>query len=164
MQFTPKTEAEATATKSKFGPLPDGVYPFTVLESSEQASKSQKNFGRIMVKLKLAIHTREGRDQWVWDYFADWFSEWKLKHFCESTGQAELYNSGAVEFADNAQQGSQGYVRLFTEVSNDGKERNAADDYEVKQAGATVDDARAQKGFAQVKAAVDRHESDDVPF
>ena len=49
MKFTPKSETELT----RFAALPDGDYPFTVLESAEQISKSAKNAGRPMGKLKL---------------------------------------------------------------------------------------------------------------
>lgn len=167
MQITPKTEAEIKAgieaAKTKFKPLPDGVYPFTVLESKEQACKKEasKNFGRMMAAIKLAVHGPDGRDQWVYDYFADWFSEWKLKHFCDTTGQADLYNSGGVDFAENRQVNYQGYVRLVTEVSSDGRERNVVDDYVAPEAKAVAPE-KAKAGFEQVKAAADN--TDDVPF
>ena len=129
MQFKPKQESEI----SRFATLPDGDYPFTVLESKEQLSKSAKNAGRPMVALKLAVHA-DGRDQWVWDYFADWFSEWKLKHFCETTGRGAQYEAGSLDVKNDAAKGWTGWVSLVTEQDNTGKERNVVDDYVVKDA------------------------------
>lgn len=126
MQFTPKKESELS---KGFEPLPAGDYPFTVLESEEVASKSQKNSGKIMVKLKLAIHTKDGRDQWVWDYFADWFSEWKLKHFADATGHSADYESGKLDFKRNSVGQWTGHVKLAIEADDDGKKRNVVEDY-----------------------------------
>jgi hypothetical protein len=165
MQFTPKSEADVSAGKTKFKPLPDGVYPFTVLESDEVPSKSQKNFGRLMVKLKLAAHGPDGRDQWVYDYFADWFSEWKLKHFADATGQADLYNTGGIDFANNRQRESQGWVRLAIEVSDDGRERNVVDDYMADEAESAPKAKQTPAKPAPAPLNVNPPEGgDDVPF
>lgn len=163
MQFTPKKESEVS---SGFKPLPEGDYPFTVLESSEVASKSAKNPGKIMAKLKLAVHGPDGRDQWVFDYFADWFSEWKLRHFCHGVGLGPQYESGAVGFADNGVAQCQGMVRIIIEQDTvSGKERNAVDDYIVedpkvapapapKPAPKPVQKPAGKADFAALKAAV----------
>jgi hypothetical protein len=162
MQFTPKTEDEVKS--NRFSLLPDGDYPFTVLESNEQPSKSAKNAGRIMCALKLAVHRPDGGDQWVYDYFADWFSEWKLKHFAETTGHGADYEAGSLDVANNAAQGWQGMVRIVVEVDKQsGKERNAVDDYIVEQRPAALKPEKAKAGFAQVKQAV-AGVNDDVPF
>lgn len=130
MKFTPKSEDQLT----RFKALPEGDYSFTVLESEEVASKSAKNSGKIMCKLKLAVHdTKNDRDQWVWDYFADWFSEWKLKHFADTTGHGADYQSGSLDVRNNNAQGWTGRVRLIVEVDDKGNERNAVDDYIVEE-------------------------------
>lgn len=155
MQFTPKKESEI----NRFAPIPDGDYPFTVLESKEQASKSVKNAGRIMCALKIAVHA-PNRDQWVFDYFADWFSEWKLKHFAETCGREADYEAGSLDVADNGAQGWTGTVRIITEVDQQtGKERNAVDDY-------VVADAKPQQPIkaATPKAKTPDKETDDCPF
>jgi hypothetical protein len=110
LRFQPKTESEI----SRFSNLPEGDYPFTVLESSIQVSKSAKNAGKEMVKLKINVHGNDS-DRHVYDYFADWFSEWKLKHFCEATGLGSAYAAGEVDPSDNAWQGREGFVRIVIE-------------------------------------------------
>lgn len=124
IQFKPKSEDEL----SRFGNLPDGDYPFTVLESSEVASKSAKNAGKMMIKLKLNVHGPEF-DKHVYDYFADWFSEWKLKHFHEVAGLSKQYDSGQVDASNNAYQGRTGFVRIKVEDDPTWGEKNTVDDY-----------------------------------
>lgn len=128
LRFIPKSETEL----NRFALLPDGDYPFTVLESKEQASKSAKNAGRPMVALKLGVYADDGREVWVFDYFADWFSEWKLKHFCETTGHEKDYLAGNLDPSENGCQGWKGMVRITLGVDNNGKERNSVDDYIVE--------------------------------
>lgn len=168
LNFTPKCEEEL----NRFPTLPDGDYPFTVLESKEQASKSVKNAGRIMCALKLAVHGPDGRDQHVYDYFADWFSDWKLKHFAETTGHGADYEAGVLDVAGNAAQGWTGYVRIITETNRKtGKDRNAVDDYIVTEK-KSVSREFAKEKLAQIKKTIapspasenDEPESDDVPF
>ena len=81
LKFQPKTEAELAT----FELLPPGEYPFTVFESVLKPSKSAKNAGKLMVELKIKVHG-PNFDAQVYSYFSDWFSEWLLKHFCDSVG------------------------------------------------------------------------------
>ena len=124
IQFKPKDESEI----ARFSNLPAGDYPFTVLESAIQISKSAKNAGKEMCAVKLNVHGPKF-DRHVYDYFADWFSEWKLKHFCETTRNAKEYESGTVDPDGNAWAGRTGFVRV--KVVNDPKygEKNEVDDY-----------------------------------
>lgn len=156
MQFTPKQESEI----KRFSTLPDGVYPFSIIESREQASKSEKNPGKIMAAVKLAVY-HEGREQWVYDYFADWFSEWKLKHICDTCGKSLAYNNGEVDFADGGAVGWQGYVELTTETDPQYGDKNVVVDYVVKQAAAKAEPKPA--ATAKAKAAQNVDDS-DVPF
>ena len=157
MKYTPKKEYEI----SRFSVLRDGKYPFTVLESEEVPSKSANNAGRIMAKLKLAVHRPDGGDQWVWDYFADWFSEWKLKHFLECVGMSEAYESGNSDFSRNAMKSRVGYVRIKTELTNNGQERNVVDDYVVREVEQPKSNPTAKANPAQ---ATSPDNTDDVPF
>lgn len=118
IKFTPlpTDTAEPSRKESKFKPL-EGEFPFTVLESAEVQSKSAKNPGKWMFKLKLNVHGPQG-DLWVYDYFADWFSEYKMKHFCEATGIEDQYQNGELDGQQNAWSGLQGTVLLEIE---DGK-------------------------------------------
>lgn len=109
MKIQPKKEDELNS----FSLLPDGEYPFTVLESDEIPSKSVKNKGRMMFAVKLNVHGPNG-DRHVYDYFADWFSEWKLRHFCHTVGILDKYEAGDVDGRLGAFNGRTGYVKIKT--------------------------------------------------
>ena len=153
MQFTPKKESEL----SRFEPLPAGEYPFTVLESDEVASKSVKNSGKMMLKIKLNVHGE--KDAGVYDYFADWFSEWKLKHFFDTIGASGDYESGNIDGTQNAFAGRVGMVRLGIEDSGTYGLKNVVDDYVVVKAEQPTKSAKPKPQPAQ-----DSPGADDVPF
>ena len=125
MKFTPKAESELS---TGFSNLPPGRYPFTVIESSIAISKSAKNAGKEMVKVKLCVHGDQF-DKHVYDYFSDWFSEWKLKHFCETTGKASHYSKGEIDPSNNNWQSLTGYVKINEDLDNKDQLRNVVDDY-----------------------------------
>ena len=129
MQITPKSESElASATL-----LPDGEYPFTVIESNEVASKSAKNAGKLMFAIKLNVHG--DYDKHVYDYFADWFSEYKLRHFAYAVGLGDAYESGNLDGRDGALVGRQGFVKIKSEEDKSGQfgPKNVVKDYVVKE-------------------------------
>lgn len=107
MQFTPRTEEEIQRDQL----CQAGYWPFTVLESSEPTSKSEKNFGKPMFKLKLNVHTDDG-DSHVYDYFADWFNAHKLRHFFFITGKIEEYETGQIDGTNNAFNGLTGFLHI----------------------------------------------------
>ncbi|MBX7157202.1 MAG: hypothetical protein K1X66_02280 [Verrucomicrobiae bacterium] len=149
MKFTPKKESEISGG---FKPLPSGTYPFTVLESDIQFSKSKKNAGKEMVKLKLNVHGPDF-DKHVYDYFAEWFSEWKLKHFCDTAGLSSSYEAGEINPNENAYQGRTGYVKIGIETNEEtGEERNHVVDYIV-----TAQDNKSTNPAKE-------EELDDIPF
>lgn len=164
MRFTPKAENEIS---TGFKPLPDGDYPFTVMESDVQISKSVKNAGKEMVKLKLVVHGPTF-EKHVYDYFADWFSEWKLKHFFDATGHSAEHAAGEIDPSQNAYQGRTGFVRIMIETNKEtGEERNAVQDYIVpKQEPKPAAPAAVKAGLAKAKAAIVPAQPDDgeVPF
>lgn len=145
IKFTPKKEEEL----NKFDPLPEGIYPFTTLESGEIPSKSEKNKGRMMCAVKLNVHG-PSFDRHVYGYFSDWFSEWLLKHYCETTGQGAAYESGVVDSDNNAWQGKTGWVQVGIEEYQ-GKKKNVIQDFIVKK-----------EATAPPKS--ETPESDDPPF
>lgn len=150
LKFKPKDESEI----SRFSNLPDGDYPFTVLESDIKTSKSAKNAGKEMCAVKLNVHGPEF-DRHVYDYFADWFSEWKLKHFCETTRNAKEYESGSVDPSGGAWKDRTGFVRLKIVTDPKYGEKNEVDDY-IPPAPVTIP--------AEKPAPASREPDDDVPF
>lgn len=129
MKIQPKTEEQL---KREWPLLPDGDYPFTVLESGEIASNSAKNKGRMMFALKLNVHGKDG-DYHVYDYFADWFSEWKLRHFAATTGQLAAYEAGDLNGDMDAFAGKVGYVKIKTEPAGKYPAKNVVEDYVVRE-------------------------------
>ena len=130
MKITPKTEEEVGGAWEL---LPDGEYPFTVLESDEIASKSAKNKGKMMFAVKLNVHAKDG-DYHVYDYFSDWFSEWKLRHFAATTGQLDSYEKGDLNGATGAFNGKVGYVKIARERNEKYGDKNVVKDYIVRDA------------------------------
>lgn len=130
MKFTPVPEDKL---KREWPLLPNGDYPFTVLESAELPSKSAKNKGKMMFAVKLNVHGPKG-DQHVFDYFAPWFSEWKHRHFAATTGQLTAYEAGEMNGDLNAFAGKVGYVTIATEpASGSYAAKNVVKDYVVRE-------------------------------
>lgn len=130
MKIHPKTEDQL---KREWPLLANGDYPFTVLESTEQASKSAKNKGKMMFGVKLNVHGPKG-DHHIFDYFADWFSEWKLRHFAATTGQIAAYEAGELNGDLNAFAGKVGYVTIATEQAQGNyPAKNVVKDYVVRE-------------------------------
>src|SRR5579862_980126 len=153
-KFAPKPESEVN---KRFEILANGRYPFTVLESGIVASKSEKNSGRLMVKVNLVVHG-PAFDTRIYDYFADWFSEWKLKHFCETTGMAKQYVAGEVDPSENAWLDKTGFVKIGSEPDKKtGDPRNVVVDY-------MPDDSQKAELFTDAPAAAPEPDDSDVPF
>ena len=135
------------------------------MESEEVLSKSIKNRGKPMVKVKLCVHGKDF-DVHVYDYFADWFSEWKLKHFCESVGIEDDYQNGEVDPTRNAWQGKEGFVDLrIEEASGNYSEKNTVEDYKEDNSD-TIEEkpAKAEKAPAPAPGPGVTTGEDDVPF
>jgi hypothetical protein len=127
MRYTPITEQEANDTGSKFQPIPDGDYPFEVLESTEKVSKA----GNAYIAMKLGVVAGPNREQWVWANLVPSPSmQFQVRHFCESTGLLPKYSSGQLSARDCL--GRTGMVRIKTEKQEGYDPRNVADDYIVK--------------------------------
>lgn len=136
LKFTPKSEEEIKKNSGGFDSLPPGTYPFTCLESKEEISKSEKNAGKTMCAVKLRVHGPH-YDRFVFDRFADWLAEHKMKHFLEAVGLGEKYVSGNIDATNNAWEGRTGWVKI--KIRNDNSKfsgENEVVDYIVKEAAA----------------------------
>ena len=155
MIIVPKTEEDIQLADL----LPDGEYPFTVIDSNEVASKSEKNKGRMMFAIKLAVHG--DRDKHVYDYFADWFSEGKLRHFAFEIGLGASYEAGQLDATNGALKGRQGYVVIKTAPAKG----NFGPKNEVLDYGST-NKTQSKPSSTQSKTAppTDEDGSGDVPF
>ncbi len=154
MKINPKQESEIS--NNRFEPLPPGEYPFTVMESGIKVSQSAKNPGKEFVKVKINVHGTNG-DRHVYDQFADWFSEWKLKHFCETTGMALVYSRGDIAPEGSAWRDRTGFVKIKIKPAQEGYDAsNEVVDY-IPKHGQKVEDLKPVDESAPEK-------SDDVPF
>jgi hypothetical protein len=91
--FEPKTEEELTDL------LEEGDGDFEVTAAEAQTSKN----GNPMIKLSLKVWDKKGDQKFVYDYLilnGSKFSMRKIKHFCESCGMEEFYNSGKFSAKD----------------------------------------------------------------
>lgn len=88
MSYTPKTEEQLV----KEGLMPDGIYDFKVLETSDKPSKK----GNDMYTLKLAVWDADGSERHIFDYIAlgNNFGERKLRHAADAAGIMDIYESG----------------------------------------------------------------------
>lgn len=130
MKFTPKREEDLDRG---FKLLPDGIYPFTVLESDEIPSKSEKNKGKLMYAVKLNVHG-QNTDRHVYSYFAPWFNEWQLRHFAATIGKLQDYERGELNGSTGAFNGKVGYVKITTEKARGNFDaKNVVEDYIVRE-------------------------------
>lgn len=87
LNFTPKTEEELK------GPLfQKGEYDFDIIGAEDTASKA----GNQMIKLLLKVYHSDGSVTQVFDYLLETL-EYKIKHFCDTTGLAIEYQSGVLD-------------------------------------------------------------------
>lgn len=128
MQFTPKSEEEVQAAQL----APVGLQPFTVLEAAIVFSKSAKNSGKVMMKLKLNVQADDGFDYHIYDYIAPWFMEHKFRHFFFATNHGSDYEAGKVtpeEFV-----GCEGYCDIGVQKGKDGfPPKNIVRDYSAPE-------------------------------
>lgn len=94
MTYIPKTEE----TLAKEGLLPEGIYDFEVIETSDQPSKK----GNDMFTLKLYVFDNDGSQRFIFDYIAlgNNFGERKLRHAADACGLMDTYNSGKLTDRD----------------------------------------------------------------
>lgn len=158
-QFEPKTEDEVQEEQL----CPEGLYPFTILESSEVLSKSKKNEGKPMIKLKLNVHGDDGFDYHVYDYIADWFMAFKFRHFFVATGLQAEYESGQVDASDNAFAGRTGWADVgIQKAKNEFPAKNVIRDFKPQEEKPEAE--KPEPKAAAKPAPKTATEEDDVPF
>lgn len=137
LTFQPKTEEELK------GPLfPKGEYDFDVVGAEDTVSKA----GNSMIKLTLKVYATDGGITQVFDYLLEAL-EYKIKHFCDTTGLTAEYQSGTL--TSDMCLNRCGRCKLDIDHDKTGKydDKNVVKDY----AGQAID-------------AADIAASDDVPF
>lgn len=160
--FTPKSEEECQA--ENMCPEGEGL-PFTVLDSAEVESKNPKNAGRSMIKLKLAVHARDGFDYHVYDYVADWFLAFKFRHFFYSVGMAAQYEKGEVTASDGRLKGKQGFCNIEIEPAKNGYQaKNKVGDYVPNPNAPTASFTTNPPAITGTSPATPAPGDDDVPF
>ncbi len=152
-----------TREESKRGDLiPDGIYPFEVVDASDEISKA----GSEMIKLKLNIFLPDGRERIVFDYLLEKLP-YKLAHFFECIGKWDKYSSGAFSADDCF--GMSGEVKIYTQTSKDPAyaDKSAVADYMLSEA---QESAKLERKVAAAKKQpvaegfVDSDLDSDLPF
>jgi hypothetical protein len=91
MRFTPKTEEELQVGAL----LEEGTYEYQVIDAKESISKA----GHDMIEMKLMLWDKDGRERVMYDYLLEAMGH-KLRHFCESHGMLNKYESGQLAATD----------------------------------------------------------------
>lgn len=149
MRWEPKTEEQVMSDQL----CPKGKNPFTVMECSEVASKSEKNNGKPMIKLKLNVHA-EDADYHVYDNIMYWAMEHKFRHFFFCIGRGKDYERGDGVFADYV--GLEGWCEVGHKKDRDGRLKETIQDY-------VTESAVAQKQAAAPAPAKEDGDS-EIPF
>lgn len=153
MNWTPKTEEEVIASQL----CPKGKAPFTVLEANTVESKSTKNAGKTMLKLKINVHADDGGDYHIYDYIAPWFMAHKFRHFFFCVGRGADYDAGTVDVRRLVH--CEGWAEIGHEKAKEGFGPKAKIlDYVVDNA------AKANSPAVAPDGATPAPEEDDVPF
>jgi hypothetical protein len=92
MKFKPLTDEEIEIMLL----VPDGIYQFEVIESTQETSKAS---GVEQIKLKLKIDDGVNAPRFVYDYLNPGMMR-KLSHFMQCTGLTEKYEKGEVFATD----------------------------------------------------------------
>jgi hypothetical protein len=159
MKFTPKSVEEIALDSL----LPEGVYPFEVLDAVDTLSKA----GNEMLKLKLVVFG-DGSSPHIYDYLLEKLA-YKLRHFAEATGLLAEYEAG--ELTAQHCVNKEGYCKLGIERQDGYEPRNTVKDYMVKEKAADKDPLTAVPATAPLPhrprpapQAVAAGFDDDVPF
>lgn len=151
---------EEEVMKARFNLLEDGEYDAVVKVATRRTSQS----GNIMADMTLAVFDKLGNSHEVRDFLV--FTEkmlWKIKHFCDSSGQSEIYLQELFEPEMAEQQHVR--VKVARQVGNEipfeklqGKPVGSK--YPDKN---VIDDYIPGKG-ASIGKPADEFISDNIPF
>lgn len=155
MNWTPKTEDEVMAAEL----CQKGKAPFTILEAQVTQSKSEKNAGKEMLKIKLNVHGEDGFDYHIYDYIAPWFMEHKFRHFWYCVGKGADYEAGKADI--ESLKGLEGWCEVgIQKAKGEYGPKNTITDYVAKN----EKSAPAEKQQKVATPAAPVNESDDIPF
>lgn len=143
MQFEPKSERQIQEERC----VPEGVYDFEVIAAEDKRSSK----GNDMIEVVLNIFKADGGSIQLTDYLIGTPKmAWKLRHFCDSVGILDVYESGQL----NAYhcRGVAGQVRVVQEDDVKYGVQNKVRDYVCQEPGTE------RKVVQQVEVA------DDIPF
>lgn len=150
MRTEPKSEAEIQAMMI----MPDGIYPFVVVEAKERVSKN----GNEMIELKLEVMDDDNRPHFIFDYLLASMA-FKLRHFCEYTGLIDKYDGDNLLASDCVRK--RGFVELKADKAPrivDGREyapKNSVKDYVS---------GKPDKEVPFNASPIDPNMNDDVPW
>lgn len=125
MRTDPKTEQQIMEENL----MPDGIYPFEVVEATDAVSKS----GNEMIVLKLRIVDDQNIARTLKDYLLASMA-FKLRHFCVQTGLMDKYDADDLKAMNCV--GKKGMVEITSDktprFAPDGKQypvKNSVKDY-----------------------------------
>ena len=145
--FQPLSEEEIKALNI----IEPGIYDFEVLDAQEKISKS----GNPMIEMQIKVWDLHGKEKTITDYMVSTPKMlYKVKHFCDSVGLTQKYESGS--FAPYDCIGKTGKLNLTIQKSNDYPDKNSIKDYVVyaKMEGSNVSPIKKDDSFI----------NDDLPF
>lgn len=157
MRFSPMSEDELASASL----LEPGVYPFEVIAANEEISKA----GNEMIKIKINVFGSDGKQAHVFDYLMEKL-QFKLRHFCETTGLLAKYEAGTLSELDC--EGKAGFVKIKIDPANGSySAKNSVQDY-VKPAAASAPDVPRKLTPAEFATKHELDEKakfdDDIPF
>jgi uncharacterized protein DUF669 len=98
---------------AKAGLLEKGNYAFCVKNAIEKVSDKGNN----MIELQLQIFDTHNKERIIKDWLVDTDTmHYKIKHFCESTGQLDVYMADML--SANACRGKNGHLTLDIKKDN----------------------------------------------
>lgn len=128
MDFIPATEEEIEKERNQ--PRDAGLYDFTCVEAEEGESKTS---GNPQLKLKLKCFDDKG-SFFVYDYLQPGGKmRFKLKHFCDSVGMADKYESGKLAAFDFLDKSGKVELTIQAGTAEYPNARNSVRDYHDRQ-------------------------------
>ena len=163
MKFQPKKSSDFSAMNL----LPEGEYPFQVMNAADDVSKKS---GKEMIVLDLVVFAPDGANRKVRDYLVPStpYGEKKIYEFAKSVGILAMYESGTFTAQDCVEK--TGYAKISIDKGKENPkggmypDKNAVKWYTVKAGGVPTPEIKADMAAAKaVVAAVDGPD-DSVPF
>lgn len=109
-----KAMSEEDVMKARFNLMEDGEYDAVVKASIRSTSRT----GNVMADMSLAVFDKAGNPHDIRDFLV--FTDkmlWKMKHFCDSSGQQKLYEE--EKFTPEDAQGQHVRVLIKTQKGNE---------------------------------------------